>query len=106
MYNVRHSIATVYTHRVSILSERKIEPTRGGGLLPPSSGPTQVGTTAGLSFRVLLRSGAVSYQVVDMPRHATTASFSEDPDTRPTWALALPYPTDRTTRANTPGVSR
>ena len=72
-------------------------------LLPPSPGPTQVRTKAGLSFRVLLRSGAASYQVVDTPR---AREFSNDLDTRPTWTLARPYATDITTRANDFGVSR
>jgi hypothetical protein len=30
------------------------EETEVGSLLPPSSGPTQVGTTPGLSFRVVI----------------------------------------------------
>jgi hypothetical protein len=38
------------------------------GLLPLSSGTTQVGTTPSLTFRVLLRSGTVLDLIVHSPR--------------------------------------
>ena len=38
----------------------------GGSLLPPSGGPTQVGTTPGLTFRALLLTGGKCAEELDV----------------------------------------
>jgi hypothetical protein len=57
--------ASVY--EIKLVSMRRVE-ALVGRLTPTAFRWKPVRTTAGLRFRVFLRSGAVSYQVVDPPR--------------------------------------